>query len=214
MTLTIISRRGTRSALSLLAATAATVTVAPAALAAGSSTPTNARDCVEADLVWVSVDFDDSTNKGGCATEFGSGAEALESAGFTPNFGSGNKEGFLVGINDVIPVWEETQTYWGSWYGTVAADGSIAYNYYQVGALQSEPKPGSIEAWSVGDGSQQPSLKQLPDASQEGPSSSSDKSLVTGIAAVIAAILAVAGGIFAAVNAGLVNIPGLANLRF
>lgn len=213
--MTIFTRRGSRSAISLVAATAATLILAPAALAApgsASTVPTNARDCVEAKLVWVNVDFDKDTTKGGCATEFTTGAKALESAGFKLNVGTGNMAGFLLGIDDVTPNWDETKTYWGSWNGTVNSDDSVNYTYYQVGAFESAPKAGSIEAWSVGDGTQQPSLQKLPAAAVDNNASSENKA-VLGIAGAIAAILAVIGGVLAALHAGVFTVPGWENFK-
>lgn len=213
--MTILSHRGSRSAISLVAATAATLTLAPAAFAApgsSESVPTNARDCVETKLVWVNVDFDKDTTKGGCATEFTTGAKALESAGFKLNVGAGNMEGFLLGIDGVIPDFGKTGTYWGSWNGTVNDDDSVTYSYYEVGAFESKPEPGSIEAWSVGDGSQKPSLQKLPE-SATGNDFSSENKVALSIAGVIAAILAVAGGALAALHAGIFTIPGWENFK-
>lgn len=184
------SRRGSRSAALLLASAAASLTLAPASLAAtpvSENSPTAARDCIENGNVWVNVDFSEAETEGGCATEFSTGAEALESAGFKLNLGEGDMNGFVVGINDVIPVWDETQTYWGSWNGTVNEDETITYEYYQVGAFESQPKPGTIEAWSVGDGNQQPNLQEILEAS----AGNTTLWLIAGAIATILAVVAI-----------------------
>lgn len=224
--MTIISRRGSRSAISLVAATAATLTLAPAALAApgaASTVPTNARDCVEAKLVWVNVDFNDSSkpSKGGCATDFtagkSTGIDVLNSAakngGFEVKTSTGQFGEFIEGIDGVAPVWtEENLVYWGYFNGTVAEDGSITYKASDVGASSFKPAAGSVEAWSVGDGNQEISLKKLPAAATENDFSS-ENSAALGIAGAIAAILAVVGGVLAALHAGIFTVPGWENFK-
>jgi Leucine-rich repeat (LRR) protein len=101
--------------------------------------------CVNAGRVWVVVERDTGRQQGGCATRFGTGLEALASAGFTPT-GSG----FVTAI-DGYPSREIADSYWSYWQATdpVTKDGAVSYrwSYSQAGADQHRPKAGSIEGW-------------------------------------------------------------------
>lgn len=189
------------------AITATLLTSVPAAHALGSSAPVNARDCVEANNVWVYVEYGADSEKspeGGCATKFSTGFEALESAGFTPKYQDFSFGRALNGIDGVAPVYGETGTYWGYYTGTVATDHTVTYEYAPVGGDETTPAPGSVEAWVVGDGSNSPALTALPEATPESGSSENSS-----LFAVIAGILAVVGGAVAALYNGLITIPGV-----
>lgn len=205
-----------RVATAVIATAAMSLALLPVAQAADVST---ARACVDADNVWVHLDFgieSDKSPAGGCATEFTDGLVALQSAGFDVEYDEGGFGAFITGIEGVTPIWEENQTYWSYWSGEVAEDYSVTYEYSQVGASSARPAPGSVEAWVVTDSwgdEGEPSLIELPEPPvEEEPevptppagddvSGSSDN---VEFFAVIAGILALVGGGLAA----LFSIPG------
>lgn len=186
----------TRAATAVLATAVTTLALIPAAQAADTTT---ARACVDAANVWVQVDFGEAKDsQGGCATDFGTGLDALLSAGFNVDYADSAYGAVINGIENVSPVWsKETPVYWSYWTGEVNADYSLSYESYMVGASGSTPEAGSVEAWVVGDGSQEPSLRQLdtPDISDTAASGSSDLLADNaGLIAAIASVLALIGG--------------------
>lgn len=197
-----------RTATATLAAAATTISLfsaVPTAHALDSSSIDNAADCLEVNNVWVYVEYGadtDKNSKGACATEFDTGFEALESAGFVAKYDQFEFGRFLKGIDGVVPVWEETGTYWNNYSGTVAADNTVSYEYAIVGGDDTTPAPGSVEAWVVSDGTVDPALTAIPVA----PTGSSESN---GIFALIAGVFAVVGGAVAALYSGLISIPGL-----
>lgn len=204
-----------RVALTTLAVTATTLSLSTAANAQSSllDKTLDARQCVDADNVWVYVEYGEDSEKepeGACATEFTDGVVALESAGFKLTFDTNPELGkYLTGINGVVPVWADTQTYWAYSTGEVADDYSVDYTYYQVGASNSEPEGGTVEAWVVGTGAETPALTTLPETPAATGSSEDG-----GWIAVIAGLLALIGGGFAALYQGLITIPGLVLPKF
>lgn len=202
-----------RVALTTLAVTATTLSLSTAANAQSSllDKTLDARQCIDADNVWVSVDYGADSEKepeGACATEFTDGVVALESAGFKLTFKESEMGKYMTGINGVVPDWDETQTYWSYYSGEVADDYSVDYTYYQVGASDSRPESGTVEAWVVGDGSalEPTTLAETPAAT----GSSEDGGWI----AVIAGLLALIGGGVAALYQGLITIPGLVLPKF
>lgn len=196
-----------RVATAILATAATSFALIPIAQAAEIAT---ARACVDAENVWVQVDFgtaSDQPAKGGCATDFTDGLVALESAGFDVDYIDSEYGAMLNGIEGVAPIWtEDNPVYWSYWTGDVAADYSVTYESYMVGASGSTPEAGTVEAWVAADGSVEPSLTELAAApGEDNPSQSSGSSADTGIFAVIAGVLALLGGGLAA----LFTIPGL-----
>ena len=195
-----------RMATTLVAATATTLALLPVAQAAEFTT---ARDCVDADNVWVYVEYGEDSEKeptGACATEFGNGFEALESAGFEVTYSESEFGRFLTGIDGVAPTWTpENPIFWSYWNGTVAENYTIAYEAYQVGASISTPEAGSVEAWSVSDGSVAPALTQLPAPDEVSSSVGSSQGGVLG------GLLGMLGGFFAALQSGLLSILGLSS---
>lgn len=203
-----------RVALTTLAVTATTLSLSTAANAQSSllDKTLDARQCIDADNVWVSVDYGADSEKepeGACATEFTDGAVALESAGFELTFEDSEFGKYLTGINGVAPDWDETQTYWSYYSGEVADDYSVDYTYYQVGASDSRPEGGTVEAWVVGTGEETPALETLPETPAATGSSEDG-----GWIAVIAGLLALIGGGVAALYQGLITIPGLVLPKF
>lgn len=213
--MTTNSRSGYRCALSLVAATAVAGALAPAAIAA-EELPTNPRECVDAKLVWVTVDFGKDSNKpsaGGCTDSFATGIEALKSVnGLDVKTQDSEYGEFVESINGVKPVWsEDNPAYWSYFNGTVGEDYTVTYKASSVGASSFKPAPGSVEAWVVGDGELQPALQKLPQP--QAPENSSADNGVVGIIGAIAAILAVVGGVLAALHAGIFTIPGWENFK-
>ncbi|ANR61608.1 hypothetical protein C627_03110 [Corynebacterium glutamicum ZL-6] len=202
-----------RVALTTLAVTATTLSLSTAANAQSSllDKTLDARQCIDADNVWVSVDYGADSEKepeGACATEFTDGVVALESAGFKLTFKESEMGKYMTGINGVVPDWVETGTYWSYYSGEVADDYSVDYTYYQVGASDSRPEGGTVEVWVVGDGSalEPTTLPETPAAT----GSSEDGGWI----AVIAGLLALIGGGVAALYQGLITIPGLVLPKF
>ena len=193
-----------RMATTLVAATATTLALIPAAQAAEYTT---ARDCVDADNVWVYVDYGEDSDKdptGACATEFSNGFEALESAGFEVTYSESDFGRFLTGIDGVTPTWtEENPIFWSYWNGTVAQDYTVTYESSMVGASISTPAAGSVEAWSVGDGAVAPALAQLPAPDEVSSSVGSSE------AGILSGLLGMLGGVFTALQSGLLSLLGL-----
>lgn len=203
-----------RVALTTLAVTATTLSLSTVANAQSpvANDIADARECVDANNVWVYVEYGEDSEKepeGACATEFTDGVVALESAGFKLTFKESEMGKYMTGINGVVPDWDETQTYWSYYSGEVADDYSVDYTYYQVGASSSKPKGGTVEAWVVGTGAETPALTTLPETPAATGSSEDG-----GWIAVIAGLLALIGGGVAALYQGLITIPGLVLPKF
>jgi Leucine-rich repeat (LRR) protein len=101
--------------------------------------------CVAAGKVWVVVERDTGLQQGGCASAFGTGLEALKSAGFTPTGGS-----YITAI-DGYPAGAADTSYWSYWHASnpVTSGSSTRYtwSYSSVSAAGYSPKAGSIEGW-------------------------------------------------------------------
>lgn len=104
-----------------------------------------ASDCVSAGKVWVVVERDTGLQQGGCASKFGTGLEALTSAGFTPT-----GTDYVTKI-DGYPSGAAAELYWSYWHAAnPVVDGSstrYSWTYSNVGANSYAPKAGSIEGW-------------------------------------------------------------------
>ncbi|HJE10311.1 MAG TPA: hypothetical protein K8W18_03090 [Corynebacterium glutamicum] len=203
-----------RVALTTLAVTATTLSLSTAANAQSpvANDIADARECVDANNVWVYVEYGEDSEKepeGACATEFTDGAVALVSAGFELTFEDSEFGKYMTGINGVAPEWDERELYWVYSSGEVADDYSVDYTYYQVGASNSEPEGGTVEAWIVGTSSDKPALTTLPETPAATGSSEDG-----GWIAVIAGLLALIGGGVAALYQGLITIPGLVLPKF
>lgn len=203
-----------RVALTTLAVTATTLSLSTVANAQSpvANDIADARECVDANNVWVYVEYGEDSEKepeGACATEFTDGVVALQSAGFKLTFKESEMGKYMTGINGVVPDWDETQTYWSYYSGEVADDYSVDYTYYQVGASDSRPEGGTVEAWVVGTGEETPALETLPETPAATGSSEDG-----GWIAVIAGLLALIGGGVAALYQGLITIPGLVLPKF
>lgn len=136
--MSFLQRRTTRVSLAALAVVGFGFGL-PLLQASAEPSPTAA--CLEAGNVWVHVELDDTVG-GGCATEFGTGIEALTSAGFDVAYG---ESGFVDTIDgNPTPRGEED---WWSYAHT--GDDLSGWEFYEVGATQSAPAAGSIEAWRL-----------------------------------------------------------------
>lgn len=110
------------------------------------SAPATAEDCVAAGNVWVHVEAGD-TVKGGCATEFSTGREALTSAGFdivAPG-------GFLTHI-DGVPAAPGPQDWWTYWQLNPTDAGRYTdWSFSSLGMDSAAPLAGSVEGWALHD---------------------------------------------------------------
>lgn len=106
-----------------------------------SADPSPTTACLDAGNVWVHVEVDDNV-RGGCASAFGSGIEALTSAGFDVDL---NDSGFVDAI-DGKPSPKGQEDWWAYAHTDV---GSNTWKFYEVGGTQSKPVAGSIEAWRL-----------------------------------------------------------------
>lgn len=194
----------TRMATAVVAATATTLVLGPAAQATDAA---SARACVDADNVWVYVEYGEDSGmspRGGCATEFDTGLQAVASAGFDVEIIDSEFGAYLDSIDGVSPVWSETNpVYWSYWTGDIDPDYSVSYESYMIGASTSSPERGSVEAWVVGDGSVAPALEQLPVPVEVSSSVGSSG------AGILGGLLGMLGGVFAALQSGLLSILGL-----
>lgn len=194
----------TRMATAVVAATATTLALVPVAHATDVGA---ARACVDADNVWVYVEYgedSDQAPKGGCATDFTTGLVAIESAGFDVDIIDSAFGAYVESIDGVTPVWsEDNPVFWSYWTGDVAADYSVDYETYMIGASTSAPEPGSVEAWVVGDGSVAPALDQLPVPVEVSSSVGSSG------ASILGGLLGMLGGVFAALQSGVLSLLGL-----
>lgn len=143
-----------------IAATA--IALASLTVPVGLAAAAESDDCVAAGNVWVVVEHDDATI-GGCATEFGDGLEALNSAGI-PYAADG---GFMTTI-DGQPQVAGAEDWWSYWSAAPAEDGALAWESYPVGATDARPEAGSVEGWrlahSFTEDAPPPSIQQLSEA--------------------------------------------------
>lgn len=119
--------------------------VAPAAAAPTASTPAPA-SCAG---VWVVVGSQQR-----CATAYGTGDQALDSAGFDVT-----RSGGLVCRIDGRPDRCELKmdAYWSYWHAERKPDGSYgAWAYSNDGSATYRPRYGDAEGWSFGDGKTPP----------------------------------------------------------
>lgn len=136
--MSLLHRRTTRITLTALAVGGLGFGV-PLLQASADPSPTTA--CIDAGNVWVHVEFDDTVG-GGCATEFGTGLEALASAGFDV---AASDAGFVDTV-DGEPSVRGPEDWWA--YAHTSED-LTGWEFYEVGATQSKPVAGSIEAWRL-----------------------------------------------------------------
>lgn len=126
-------------------AAAAAVTVSSLFLLAPNAAANGtASSCLADGNVWVVVEHDSGTADG-CATEFGSGIEALTSAGIDHT-----QSGGFISTVDGQPSAAGPEDWWSYWSATPAPDGTIAeWTSYSVGGAESRPAAGSVEGWRL-----------------------------------------------------------------
>lgn len=121
-----------------IAVAVSVATATPAAADAGST-------CVGNGNVWVVVQSPAGTSTG-CASSFGTGEQALRSAGMSMNY---NSSGMICQINGYPQICEESpMPYWA--YFHAPAGGS--WGYANFGAANRTPPAGSAEGWRFGTG--------------------------------------------------------------
>lgn len=110
--------------------------------------------------VWVVVDRGNGQETTRCATKYGTGIEALKSAGFIV----GTDKGFVNRIHRFPLVLDTTfSKYWGYWHAAPKTDGTWGtYESYLVGAAASKPVKGSVEGWYYGPFADSASFLQPP----------------------------------------------------
>lgn len=102
-----------------------------------------AASCVAAGNVWVTIERDTGLRDGGCATEFGTGLEALASAGFSTTM-----SGSLLTAIDGYPGSYSTGHYWSYWQGEPTGNAvEYPWSYASMGPAEHAPRPGSVEGW-------------------------------------------------------------------
>lgn len=109
-------------------------------------TDADVRSCVEADKVFVIVDPMDTAPKGGCASKFSTGYEALVSAGFEPD-----SDSFITTIDGIRADYTKDSKWWTYWHRSFEpADGKwAAWEFSEQGLGTYQPKPGTVEGWSI-----------------------------------------------------------------
>lgn len=100
--------------------------------------------CVEEGNVWVLVETDDEVS-GSCATDFATGLEALESAGFEVVT---DANGFVTTINGA-PTEPGDEDWWGYWHNLPTDEGFEGWAFSSVGPGESTPVAGSVEGWRI-----------------------------------------------------------------
>lgn len=100
--------------------------------------------CLKANNVWVVVDDASGTVKGGCATNFATGLDALTSAGFTPSGGA-----FVCQIDNVPSTCSFRPQWWSYWHLYNSPDGWGTWQFSNEGAADHQPIAGSVEGWHL-----------------------------------------------------------------
>lgn len=137
----------TRSARLAAAFAAALLALWPAVPAAAAPAP-QAATCSG---VWVVVGGQGTR----CATSFGTGKQALSSAGFSV---AEKSAGFLCQINgSPATCTVSTSAYWSYWHASKNANGTWgAWQYSSLGYTSYKPKQGDAEGWAFGNGKTPP----------------------------------------------------------
>jgi uncharacterized membrane protein YgcG len=155
----------------VLLITSGGTTVAVPALTSISLAPAGAdpiTNCSTTVGVIVVVDFShwDQSAQRGCASDPGTGYNALQQAGFTTAGDEHDGPAFICRITDpangtAYPTPSEdpcvvtppASAYWSYWH---AYQGQNTWTYSQQGAMDYDPPQGSVDAWTFGAGAQPP----------------------------------------------------------
>ncbi|GAB3822613.1 hypothetical protein GCM10028820_33630 [Tessaracoccus terricola] len=123
---------------------AAAVALVAMAVPTGFAAADEAGDCLVDGNVWVVVEQGDAVIAEGCATDFGTGLEALTSAGIAYEAPGGFVSSIGGEPSDPGP-----EDWWSYWSATPAEDGALEWESYLVGAGESQPEAGTVEGWRL-----------------------------------------------------------------
>lgn len=154
-TLSRSTTAGLRTAVPLIAAAAFTALAGPAAAAAVPTTVGPSGPCTDGEGITVVVDLTDLGGdvEVGCATDAGTGTEALQAAGFTDTRDASGMICAVDGLPDPCPATFEG-SFWSYWFG--GEDGT--WQTYMEGSDTAVPEAGGVEGWRYSDGSAGPTL--------------------------------------------------------
>lgn len=146
---------GLRTGVPLLVAVAFTALAGPAAAATVPTTAAASGPCTDGEGVTVVVDLTDLGGEVevGCATDAGTGTEALQAAGFTD---TRDASGMICAVDDLpdpCPT-EFEGSFWSYWFA--GDDGT--WQTYMEGSDTAVPEAGGVEGWRYSDGSAGPTL--------------------------------------------------------
>lgn len=128
----------------VLAAAALTVLVAVGAAAPFVSAVPLPQAAASCSGVWVIVDFGSLGGiQQGCAKNYGTGDQALKSAGFSVTI----EDGFIYKIAGKPSKPDINKAYWSYWHSSPTADGWSGWEYAQKGATLYQPTAGDAEGW-------------------------------------------------------------------
>ncbi|MCI1749665.1 MAG: hypothetical protein LKI24_17500 [Acidipropionibacterium sp.] len=131
--------------------------VAPTARAAGTSAAglnAAATQCLKQKRVWVVVQKTTTTTTGGCASKFGTGLQALQSAGFSVRLRSDGLITQIGGNPATVRPWNQDRRYWSYWLASpkksTSTSTTFKWGYSPAGPVMRRPAAGTIEAWEFG----------------------------------------------------------------
>ena len=154
-TLSRSTTAGLRTGVPLLLAVAVTALAGPAAAASVPTTAAPSGPCTDGEGITVVVDLTDLGGEVevGCATDAGTGTEALQAAGFTDTRDASGMICAVDGLPDPCPATFEG-SFWSYWFG--GEDGT--WQTYMEGSDTAVPEAGGVEGWRYSDGSAGPTL--------------------------------------------------------
>lgn len=125
---------------STIAVAGAAALIAGTVALTANAAPTTAEECVQADLVWVHVQYDETVT-GACADEFGTAAEALLSTGLTTD-----TDAWLTTV-DGRSADSAAHEYWGVWTlspSDAGAYDAAAWEFAAVGITELQLSAGDV----------------------------------------------------------------------
>lgn len=165
-TLSRSTTAGLRTGVPLLLAVAFTALAGPAAAATVPTAAAPSGPCTDGEGVTVVVDLTDLGGEVevGCATDAGTGTEALQAAGFTDTRDASGMICAVDGLPDPCPATFEG-SFWSYWFG--GEDGT--WQTYMEGSDTAVPEAGGVEGWRYSDGSAGPTLSPTEALAVESP---------------------------------------------
>lgn len=137
-------KRGTMHRIVKPAALTAAAVLALSALPviAANAAPATAEECVQAGLVWVSVEYD-QTVTGACAEKFSTASEALLSSGMSTQSGS-----WITEVDGRVADAVNAREWWSVYSKAPNADGTYpaGWEFAQVGVTELELEPSGVLA--------------------------------------------------------------------